>query len=147
MKTVTNRGPEGSVNDGGDTEVRFYYCGVAQPPSAVGWNICEIRDGSGRLTQRMLWGTPYTDELVWIEVNGDPSIGNDSNPDNEAAGEASESPPDMRHYVHQDRNGGVMTQPHGRDVDQWRRWWARPILPPGSILFEMQYPALFAGVP
>ena len=72
MKTVTNRGPEGSANDGGDTEVRFYYDRK--------WRAPETRDGSNRLTQRMLWGTRYTDELVWIEVNGDPPIGNDSNP-------------------------------------------------------------------
>ena len=99
MKTVTNRGPEVNANDGGDTEVRFYY--------DQHWRIVETRDGSGQVTQRMLWGTQYTDELVWIEVNGDPSIGDDSNPDNEAAGEASEDPADMRYYAHQDRNWNV----------------------------------------
>ena len=71
MKTVTNRGPEVTANDGGDTEVRFYY--------DRRWRIAETRDGSNQVTQRMLWGTQYTDELVWLEVNGDLSIGNDSN--------------------------------------------------------------------
>ena len=114
---MTNRGPEVTANDGGDTEVGLHPGGTGVSPvsllpggagvSPANWNVTETRGGSNRLTRRMLWGTRYTDELVWIEVNGDPSIGDDSNPDNEAAGEASESPADMRYYAHQDRNWNV----------------------------------------
>jgi hypothetical protein len=99
-KTVTYRGQEVVANDGGDAEVRFYYDNR--------WRILETRNGSGQTTFQHLWGTQYTDELVWIEKNGDPSIGDDTTPDVEATGESTEDPADARYFVHQDRNWNVV---------------------------------------
>jgi RHS repeat-associated protein len=99
-KTVTYRGQEVVANDGGDAEVRFYYDNR--------WRILETRNGSGQTTFQHLWGTQYTDELVWIEKNGDPSIGDDTTPDVEATGESTEDPADARYFAHQDRNWNVV---------------------------------------
>jgi RHS repeat-associated protein len=72
------------------------------------WRVIETRNGSNQTISQMCWGTRYTDELLWFEVNGDPTIGNDANPDNTATGEGGESPADHRYFVHQDRNWNVI---------------------------------------
>jgi hypothetical protein len=112
QKSVTNHGPEEVANDGGNTTVRFYYGGVAAGASPGRWSVFETRNGSNQTTFQYLWGTQYTDEWIWIEVNGDPSASNDTNPDNTADGEASEDPPDMRYFVHQDRQPLPRRPPH-----------------------------------
>ena len=53
-------------------------------------------------------GTQYTDEIVFMDVNGDPSTGNDCNPDVSASGENVESPADHRYFYQQDRNWNVV---------------------------------------
>ena len=64
-------------NDGGDTTVRSYYCGTGfQPVSA--WNIVETRNGSNQTTYQYVWGTKYTDELILIDKNLAPTVGNDA---------------------------------------------------------------------
>ena len=95
-KIVQNRGPENIENDGGDTTVAFYYDNK--------WRIVETRNGSNQTTFQYLWGTRYTDELLWIEVNGDPTESNDTNPDDQSG----ESTADARYFVHQDRNWNVV---------------------------------------
>ena len=45
-----------------------------------------------------------TDELIWIEKNGDPAESNDTNPDDQSG----ESTADSRYFVHQDRNWNVV---------------------------------------
>ena|GEM_PF-6566597 len=107
-KTVTNVGPENTLNDGGDTTVVFYYGGVRPSRSTFSrWNIFETRNGSNQTTMAFLPGTQYTDEHLGFEVNGDPSASNDTNPDNTAAGESGESPVDARYAFSQGRNWDV----------------------------------------
>ncbi len=95
-KVVSNHGPEVVENDGGNTTVVFYYDGR--------WRIVETRNGSNQTTFQHLWGTQYTDELIWIEKNGDPTESNDTNPDDQSG----ESTADERYFVHQDRNWNVV---------------------------------------
>jgi RHS repeat-associated protein len=95
-KTVSNRGEEVVENDGGNTTVLFYYDNQ--------WRILETRNGSNQTTFQHLWGTQYTDELIWLEKNGDPTESNDTNPDDQS----SESTADTRYFVHQDRNWNVV---------------------------------------
>jgi RHS repeat-associated protein len=99
-KVVSNHGPEVVANDGGNTTVVFYY--------DRRWRIVETRNGSNQTTFQHLWGTRYTDELIWLEKNGDPTKANDTNPDYTASGEETESVADMRYFVHQDRNWNVV---------------------------------------
>jgi len=70
-KTVSNHGPEVVANDGGNTTVVFYYAGWGNMGSIgvspVRWSICETRNGSNQTTFQYLWGTRYTDELIWLE--------------------------------------------------------------------------------
>jgi RHS repeat-associated protein len=103
-KVVSNHGPEVVANDGGNTTVVFYYGGVAAGASPGRWNVFETRNGSNQTTFQHLWGTQYTDELIWIEKNGDPTEGNDTNPDDQTG----ESTADERYFVHQDRNWNVV---------------------------------------
>jgi hypothetical protein len=95
-KTVSSRGAEVVENDGGNTTVLFYYDNQ--------WRILETRNGSNQTTFQHLWGTQYTDELIWLEKNGDPTESNDTNPDSQG----SESTADTRYFVHQDRNWNVV---------------------------------------
>src|SRR6185369_11986578 len=60
-------------NNGGDTTVHFYYDSQ--------WRIVETRNGSKQSTRQGVMGTQYTDEIVFIDVNGDPTTGNDANHD------------------------------------------------------------------
>ncbi|MCG3125447.1 MAG: hypothetical protein CHACPFDD_00269 [Phycisphaerae bacterium] len=107
-KVVTNNGVEVYPNDGGETTVNFYYDDQ--------WRIVETRNGSNQATWQHLWGTQYIDELIWLERNGDPTIGNDTDPDG-TAGEGAESPADHRYFAHQDRNWNVVAlTDHGIDV-------------------------------
>jgi len=100
VKAVSHCGAEQAANDGGDTVVQYYY--------SDRWQIVETRDGSAQTTFQYVWGTQYVDELVLIDVNGDPTDGNDANPDTEAQGESGESPADARYFAHQDRNWNVV---------------------------------------
>jgi len=103
-KTVTNHGPEVGANDGGDTEVRFVYAGWRPSGDTMfRWSIVETRDGSNQTTFQHLWGTRYIDELIWIEKNGDPAEGDDTDPDEQMG----ESTADERYFVHQDRNWNI----------------------------------------
>lgn len=94
---ITNTGVENELGDGGERESRFYY--------AQG-GLAEERNGSGQLVRAYTWGTQGSD-LVWVEINGDPAIDNDSDPDNTTGGESSETPADARYFAHADRTGGI----------------------------------------
>ena len=112
-RTLVRRGlrrDECVANDGGDTEVRFYYDRQ--------WRMVETRNGSSQTTMQMLPGTQYTDEWVWIEVNGDPTLDNDTSPDKTTGNESSESPADARYFVHQDRRP-LTRRPPLRGVDRF----------------------------
>ncbi len=104
-KVVENRGTEYLAGDGGNTTMQFYYAGIASQP---GWNIIETRDGSDRALRQWLWGWRYTDELVLMDVNSDPSDNNDCSPDTQAGSETAESELDRRYFYHQDRNWNVI---------------------------------------
>ncbi len=114
-KTVSNRGVEVVENDGGNTTVLFYY--------DKQWRILETRNGSNQTTFQHLWGTRYTDELIWLEKNGDPTESNDTDPDDQSG----ESTADERYFVHQDRNWNVVAlseydtggSNHGRIVERY----------------------------
>jgi len=100
-KVVQNCGAEETANDGGNTRVHFYYDSQ--------WRVVETR-GSGLPTAQYVWGTQYTDELIFVDVNGDPTIAvsNNCNPDVTTSKEAYETPPDARYFYHQDRNWNVV---------------------------------------
>ena len=97
QKVVTNSGEEAYPNDGGDTTVHFYY--------DQRWRILEERDGSDQVLRQNVWGTRYTDELICIDVNGDPTAGDDCNPD---VNDPNDAELDARYFVHQDRNWNVV---------------------------------------
>ena len=97
QKVVTNSGDEAYPNDGGDTTVHFYY--------DKRWRILEERDGSDQVLRQNVWGTRYTDELICIDVNGDPAEGDDCNPD---VADPNDAELDARYFVHQDRNWNVV---------------------------------------
>src|SRR5437867_3004493 len=84
----------------GKTTVHFYYDNQ--------WRIVETRNGSNQTTRQWVMGTQYTDEIVFMDVNGDPTTGNDANPDNNTNGESGESPADHRYFYQQDRNWNVV---------------------------------------
>ncbi|MCC6358374.1 MAG: hypothetical protein IT450_06510 [Phycisphaerales bacterium] len=99
---ITNTGVENELGDGGERTSVFYY--------AQG-RLAEERNGSAQLVRAYAWGSggagvPAGD-LLWVELNGDVTIGDDSNPDNAATGEGSESPADARYFAHADRSGGI----------------------------------------
>jgi len=97
-KVVSNQGVEIFTGDGGDTTVNFYY--------DFGWRILETRNGSNQTNRQWVFGTQYTDEIVLMDVNGDPTIGNDANPDVNTNGESGND--DHRYFYHQDRNWNVI---------------------------------------
>ncbi|MFN0134764.1 MAG: hypothetical protein ACKVS9_01460 [Phycisphaerae bacterium] len=106
----SNMGVENTPGDGGNATTRFY--------TARG-KLIEERNGSGQTTVQNLWGPgalrgwlgtwPVRDRnyalIVFLERNGDPSIGNDTNPNVTASGESSESPADKRYFYAFDRTG------------------------------------------
>ncbi len=91
-KVITNNGTSGTPNDGGNATVHFYYDNK--------WRILETRNGSNQATRQWVWGTKYTDEILFMDVNGDPTSDNDCDPDSDA--------PDRRYFYHQDRNWNVV---------------------------------------
>jgi RHS repeat-associated protein len=95
-KTVNNCGIEETPNDGGDTTLNYYY--------DRGWSILEERNGLNQALRQYLWGTRYTDELIWIDVNGNPAESNDCDPDDQTG----ESTADARRFAHQDRNWNLI---------------------------------------
>jgi RHS repeat-associated protein len=100
-KVVTNQGPEATPNDGGNTTVAFQY--------DKKWRIVEDRNGSNQTVRQYVGGIRYVDEYIWIELNGNATIGNDTTPDVPASGEASESPSDQRYFAHFDRNWSLVS--------------------------------------
>jgi hypothetical protein len=95
VKAVTNQGPTVTTHDdGGDVTIRTLTDRHGR--------ILERRDGSGQTLLQCLRGA--SSELVWVEKNGDPAIGDDTDPDAEVTGEDSESPTDARYFAHQDRD-------------------------------------------
>jgi len=100
-KVVQNCGTEHLAGDGGNTTVHFYYCGTGFQP--VNWNICETRNGSNQATAQYVWGTQYTDEVVFVDINGSPVSDNDCNPD-----QGIEAQTDSHYFYHQDRNWNVV---------------------------------------
>ena len=94
-------------NDGGDTTVRYYYCGTGfQPVSA--WNIVETRNGANQTTYQYVWGTKYTDELILIDKNLGVTVDNDADADTGTAAEVTAGAEDARYLVYQDRNWNVI---------------------------------------
>ncbi|MEW6250992.1 MAG: hypothetical protein AB1716_10125 [Planctomycetota bacterium] len=108
-KVVEHCGPEAVANDGGDQAVTFYYGGV---PGAAGgvsrWNIFETRNGSNQATRQWVWGTRYVDEVLFMDVNGDPAAGNLCDPDDPNAPAGTK-----RYHYHQDRNWNVIALTEG----------------------------------
>ena len=94
-KTVEHCGSEALANDGGDTVVYFYYSNK--------WQILETRNGSSQATRQWVWGTRYVDEVLFMDVNGDPATSNicDADDPNKTAGT-------RRYFYHQDRNWNVV---------------------------------------
>jgi hypothetical protein len=108
-KVVQHCGVEAVANDGGDTTVHFYY---GSSPSSLrgsvasslsGWNIFETRNGSSQSTRQWVWGTQYVDEVLLMDVNGDPASSNicDVDDPNHPTGS-------RRYFYHQDRNWNVV---------------------------------------
>ena len=79
-KTVEHCGSEAVANDGGDTVVCFYYSNK--------WQILETRNGSSQATRQWVWGARYVDEILFLDVNGDPATSNicDADDPNKAGG-------------------------------------------------------------
>ncbi len=103
-KVVSNCGTEHLAGDEGNTTVHYYYCGTGFQP--VNWNICETRNGSNQATAQYVWGTQYTDEIVFVDVNDEPGVSDDCSPDNTSGGKSAGS--DDRYFYHQDRNWNVV---------------------------------------
>ena len=94
-KTVAHCGIEAVANDGGDTVVYFYYSNK--------WQILETRNGSNQATRQWVWGTRYVDEVLFMDVNGDPATSNicDADDPNRPTGT-------RRYFYHQDRDWNVV---------------------------------------
>ncbi|HUU95281.1 MAG TPA: RHS repeat-associated core domain-containing protein [Phycisphaerae bacterium] len=110
-KVVQNCGVEDTDNDGGNTTVHFYYANPSPDrKGGVPWNVVETRNGSNQATAQYFWGTQYTDELIFLDVNGVPAVHDDCNPDLYTGEEttADEDPGDVRYFYHQDRNWNVV---------------------------------------
>jgi RHS repeat-associated protein len=95
-KVVEHCGIEAVANDGGDTTVHFYY--------SKKWQIVETRNGSNQSTRQWVWGTQYVDEVILMDVNGNPGNSNDCDPDYTPQGDGQ----DRRYFYHQDRNWNVV---------------------------------------
>ena len=91
-KVIANNGTSGTPNDSGNATIHFYYDNK--------WRILETRNGSNQTTRQWVWGTKYTDEILFMDVNGDPTSDNDCDPDSDAA--------NSRYFYHQDRNWNVV---------------------------------------
>ena len=94
-KTVAHCGIEAVANDGGDTVVYFYYSNK--------WQILETRNGSSQATRQWVWGTRYVDEILFMDVNGDPATSNTCDAD-----DPNKAPGTRRYFYHQDRNWNVV---------------------------------------
>ena len=70
----------------------------------------ETRNGSNRASAQYVWGTQYTDEIIFVDINGSPVSDNDCNPD-----QGIEAQTDSRYFYHQDRQpltrGGSRREP------------------------------------
>ena len=85
---ITNQGPELIGFDGGDATVRWYY---------DGGRVLETRNGSNQTTTQFITGGI-------VDVNGDPTESNDTNPDDQTG----ESTAYERYVIHRDRRGTVV---------------------------------------
>lgn len=96
-QTISNSGTEVTLHDGGNrVDDRYYAFG----------RLAESRNGSNQTVQQVLWDAASGGRtVVWIENNGDVTIGNDTTPDTVASGENSETPADARYFVHADSRG------------------------------------------
>ena len=74
--------------------------------SQAAWNIVETRNGSNQTTYQYVWGTKYTDELILIDKNLDPTVDNDADAD--TAAEVTAGAEDARYLVYQHRNWNVI---------------------------------------
>lgn len=123
-KVVSNCGIENTPGDGGNTTLHYYYDSQ--------WRIVETRNGSNQTVAQWLYGTQYVDELVLMDVSGDPSRNNDADPDTTAAGgetSPTESPVDTRYFYHQDRNWNVVALSHyggGKNAEIVERYTYTP---------------------
>ena len=77
VKTITDSGDRGGSwsYDGGteewsqdDMAYHYYYDGQ---------QMTEMRDGSDNVLKQYVWGLEYVDELVAIDLNGDPETDDD----------------------------------------------------------------------
>lgn len=69
-KVVSNCGDENSVGDGGNAITHSYY--------TPQWQVVETRNGAGALSRQWVYGTQYVDEIVLMDINGDPSRNDDA---------------------------------------------------------------------
>ena len=99
-KVVNNCGVEEIANDGGNTTIRYYYSNR--------WQILETRNGSNQTAWHWIWGTQYVDEPLLMDLNGDTSQGDDTDPDVTAGSEEDEANNDQRMCYVQDRNWNVV---------------------------------------
>ena len=91
--TISNCGVENVLDDGGNRTTHYLFNGSS---------VVEERNGSNQVARQYLHGS---NGPIWIEVNGDSTIGNDTNPDVTATGEGSESPADKRYVYAAGRSG------------------------------------------
>jgi hypothetical protein len=96
------------VNCGTGLALRFVSgvqplsCGTGVWP--VSSNASETRNGSNQAMAQYVWGTQYPDEILYADVNGDPTESDDCDPDDQAG----ESTADTRYFYHRDGNGNVV---------------------------------------
>ncbi|MFH1745577.1 MAG: hypothetical protein ABIG44_00900, partial [Planctomycetota bacterium] len=66
---------------------------------------CKLsRNGSDQATRQWVWGTQYVDEPLFMDVNSEPTVGNDCDPDVlTTSEELGGSGDDRRFYYQQDR--------------------------------------------
>ncbi|MFO0839721.1 MAG: RHS repeat-associated core domain-containing protein [Phycisphaerae bacterium] len=111
-KVVSNSGVEYVANDGGNTTINFFYGDSLGGASATRfgmttpWSIYEERNGSNQSVRQYAWGTQYVDEILWIDLNAEPAVSNDSDPDTTGGGESAYA--DKRFFCSQDRNWNVV---------------------------------------
>jgi hypothetical protein len=64
----------------------------------------EVCNGCNQTRRQLVWGTQYVDELIFMDVNGDPTESNDCDPDDQSG----ESTYDRRYFCHQGANWNVL---------------------------------------
>ncbi|MFO0838003.1 MAG: hypothetical protein U1D55_05705 [Phycisphaerae bacterium] len=111
-KVVSNSGVEYVANDGGNTTLHFYYgdslggASAARFGMSTPWSIYEERNGSNQSVRQYAWGTQCVDEILWMDVNAEPAVSDDADPDVTGGGESAYA--DKRYFYAQDRNWNVV---------------------------------------